>query len=338
MSNISNYLIDKYCMEKIKIIKKYILIIVFALTITYSNLASASNCGSDDPIIIPLHNLSNQITMSHVVGQMFEKELGCNVKYITIDSQAVYESIRVGKSTIEIQVSELVSGNSFNAALDKGGIIDAGNHTVVSRQEWWLPNFVIEMCPGLPNWEVLNACSEMFAREDSNGKGVLFISEPLDESINSERIKNLNMNFEIRNVNEVEELRKELELAVKNKNAIVLINWSPNFTDAMYGGKFVKFPPWSEECLVNPSWGPNPDATGDCGSPPSGYIKKAAWHGMPIKWPSAYKALTRINFTTNMIAKLSIYVDIDKMNYSDAAKKWIEENQKSVDLWFSKNL
>ena len=71
---------------------------------------------------------------------------------------------------------------------------------------------------------------------------------------------------------------------------------------------------------------------------PSGYIKKAAWHGMPIKWPSAYKALTRINFTTNMIAKLSIYVDIDKMNYSDAAKKWIEENQKSVDLWFGKNL
>tara|TARA_B100000029_G_scaffold368143_1_gene361660 strand:- start:10 stop:987 length:978 start_codon:yes stop_codon:yes gene_type:complete len=324
-------------MKKLQIIKKYILINLFALTISFSNLANATSCGSDDPIIIPLHNWSSQITMSHVVGQMFENELGCTVKYITIDEQAVYEDIRIGNATIEIRVSQHLSENSFNKALDKGGIIDAGDHSAVSREEWWLPNFVIEMCPGLPNWEVLNACSAMFAREDSDGKGVV-ISGPLEFLHNSERIKSLNMNFEIRNVNENEDLKKELEFAYNNKKAIVLLNWSPNFTDVMYGGRFVEFPPWSNECFVNPSWGLNPDATGDCGSPPSGYIKKAAWHGMTTKWPAAYKALTRINFNTNMIATLVMYVDIDKMSHSDAAKKWIGENQSSINFWFSKNL
>ena len=50
---------------------------------------------SSDPIVIPIHNWSSQIVMSNVVGQMFE-EMGNNVEYITTDSQAVYESVRLG--------------------------------------------------------------------------------------------------------------------------------------------------------------------------------------------------------------------------------------------------
>ena len=50
---------------------------------------------SDDPIVIPIHNWSSQIVMSNVVGQMYE-EMGLNVEFVTTDSQAVYESVRLG--------------------------------------------------------------------------------------------------------------------------------------------------------------------------------------------------------------------------------------------------
>ena len=51
---------------------------------------------------------------------------------------------------------------------------------------------------------------------------------------------------------------------------------------------------------------------------------------MPVKWPAAYKALTRINFTTKMIGTLAMYVDIDGLEHADAASRWILENP---DIW-----
>ena len=56
---------------------------------------------SSDPIVIPIHNWSSQIVMSNVVGQMLEG-MGNNVEYVTTDSQAVYESVRLGDVTMEL--------------------------------------------------------------------------------------------------------------------------------------------------------------------------------------------------------------------------------------------
>ena len=71
---------------------------------------------SSDPIVIPIHNWSSQIVMSNVVGQIFE-QMGNNVEYVTTDSQAVYESVRLGDVTLELEVWEGAFGASYRAAL-----------------------------------------------------------------------------------------------------------------------------------------------------------------------------------------------------------------------------
>ena len=68
--------------------------------------------------------------MSNVVGQMFES-MGCNVEFVTTDSQAVYESVRLGDVTLELEVWEGAFGASFRAALEKGGLHDVGDHDAV---------------------------------------------------------------------------------------------------------------------------------------------------------------------------------------------------------------
>ena len=72
-----------------------------ALSLTAS-LAQAAD--STDPIVIPTHNWSSQIVMSHIVGRMFE-ELGDSVEYVSSDSQTVYESIRLGDAALEVEVN-----------------------------------------------------------------------------------------------------------------------------------------------------------------------------------------------------------------------------------------
>jgi len=60
--------------------------------------------------------------MAHVIGGIFES-MGNNVSYVNTDSQAVYESIRIGDVTLAHEVWESAFGKSFTTALDKGGIL-----------------------------------------------------------------------------------------------------------------------------------------------------------------------------------------------------------------------
>ena len=145
-------------------------------TVSAAAIALATTTGvyaadSSDPIIIPIHNWSSQIVMSNVVGQILEG-MGNNVEYVTTDSQAVYESVRLGDVTFELEVWEGAFGASFRAALEKGGLHDAGDHDAVTREDWWYPMWTKEACPGLPSWEALNDCAALFATPESGGKGM----------------------------------------------------------------------------------------------------------------------------------------------------------------------
>ncbi len=74
---------------------------------------------STKPIVIPIHNWSSQIVMAYVIGGIFES-IGNNVEYVPADSQAVYESIRIGDVTISHEVWQSTFGKSFYNAMTKG--------------------------------------------------------------------------------------------------------------------------------------------------------------------------------------------------------------------------
>jgi glycine betaine/proline transport system substrate-binding protein len=290
---------------------------------------AASAADSSDPIVIPLHNWSSQIVMSHAVGQIFES-MGNNVEFVTTDSQAVYEAIRLGDVTLEMEVWEGAFGKSFRTAMEKGGIVDAGDHDAVTREDWWYPMWTKEACPGLPDWEALNACAEKFATPETGDKG-RFLGGPVDWlKHDQERVDALGMNFVVVNAGSAAALWASIGAAEEDKTPIVVFNWTPNFAEAVWPGEFVEFPEWVDGCDVDPSVGPNPDALYDCGNPADGYMKKAAWEGMEAKWPAAYGVLTRISFTNAQIAEMAKLVDIDEYEPEEAAEIWLEENE---DVW-----
>ena len=294
-----------------------------------SSMAFAEDSG--DPIVIPIHNWSSQIVMSNVVGQIFES-VGDNVEYVTTDSQAVYETIRSGDVTLELEVWEGAFGASFNAALEKGGIVDAGDHNAVTREDWWYPLWTKESCPGLPSWEALNECAAVFATPETGDKG-RFLGGPVDWlKHDQERVDALSMNFVVVNAGSAAALWAEIGAAKDDKKPVVVFNWTPNFAEAVWPGEFVEFPEWVEGCNEDPSVGPNPDVTFDCGNPATGYLKKAAWGGMEAKWPMAYGVLTQISFTNAQIAEMAKLVDIEEMEPEDAATAWLAANE---DVWKS---
>lgn len=294
--------------------------------------AGAAWADSPDPIVIPIHNWSSQIVMSNVVGQIFET-MGDHVEYVTTDSQAVYESIRLGDVSLEMEVWEGAFGASFNTAVEKGGIHDAGTHEAVTREDWWYPLWTKEACPGLPDWQALNDCAAVFATPETGDKG-RFLGGPVDWlKHDQERVDALALNFTVVNAGSAAALWAEIGAAEADKKPIVLFNWTPNFAEAVWPGEFVNFPTWEEGCNEDPAVGPNPNVTYDCGNPANGYLKIAAWDGMQDKWPDAYSVLTKISFTNAQIAEMAKLVDVDEMEPEDAAAEWLAANEAVWKPW-----
>jgi glycine betaine/proline transport system substrate-binding protein len=303
---------------------------VAALLASTATFAAAQD--STDPIIIPIHNWSSQIVMSHVVGKIFEAE-GNAVEFVTTDSQAVYESIRLGDVALEVEVWEGAFGASFRAALEKGGIEDVATQAAVTREDWWYPLWTKEACPGLPDWKALNDCAALFATPETGDKG-RFLGGPVDWlKHDSEKVDALGMNFQVVNAGSAAAIWAELAAAEKDKKPIVVFNWTPNFAEAVWPGEFVNFPEWVEGCDTDPAVGPFPDKTFDCGNPAKGYMKIAAWDGMKDKWPKAYATLQQVTFTNPQIAEMAKMVDIDEMEAEDAAQVWLDANEAVWKPW-----
>ncbi|MCG8353961.1 MAG: ABC transporter substrate-binding protein [Kiloniellales bacterium] len=287
---------------------------------------------SDDPIKIPLHNWSSQIVGAHIVGKILN-EAGHEVEFVPSDSQVVYTSMCEGDIDLVHEVWQGAFGVAFEKVVAEGCVIDAATHDAKTREEWWYPAYVEEVCPGLPDWQALNNCAKLFTTPETAPNG-RFLAGPVDWlKHDQERVEGLEMNFEVVNAGSASALWAELESASKRKAPIVLFNWTPNFIEAIYDGKFIEFPKYAEECRSDASWGKNPDKTYDCGNPADGYLKIGVWQGFPEKFPKAYKIVQQINFTNLDVAVMAKLADVDGMEPEDAADEWLKDNEAKWKTW-----
>ncbi len=288
---------------------------------------------SADPIKIITNNWTSQVVLSNIVGQLLQSK-GYNVEYVSSDTQLQFTALANGDMDFQVEVWEGSMAESFDKSV-AAGAVDLGAHNAVTREDWWYPSYVKEVCPGLPDWKALDACAAKFATAETGAKG-RFVGPPADWGKHySERIQALGMNFQEVAVGQAATLWAELQAAYDRKEPVVLFNWTPNFIEAKFEGEFVTFPEYDPACLSDPKWGSNPDAVYDCGAPASGYLKKAGSKQLAEKWPAAAEVLKKVNFTNAQIADAAKMVDVDGMTPEDAAKKWIETNEATWGAWFS---
>lgn len=303
-----------------------------AVALAAAQPASAEVPESTDPIKIVTNNWTSQLVLANVVGQLLQK-MGYNVEYKPSDTQLQFTAIANGDMDFQVEVWEGSMWPSFKAAMDTGGLVDLGSHDAVTREEWWYPTYVEEVCPGLPDWKALDACADKFSTAETKPQG-RFVGPPADWGKHySERITALKMNFKEVAVGQAATLWAELQAAYDRKEPVVLFNWTPNFIEAKFEGKFVEFPDFDPACHEDAKWGSNPDAVYDCGAPKKGWLKKAGSKALAEKWPAANRLLTNVNFTNAQIAAAASMVDVDGMTPEEAATKWIAENEATWKKW-----
>ena len=141
------------------------------------------------------------------------------------------------------------------------------------------------------------------------------------------------MDFVVQMVEKGDDLWVELQKAMKAQQPIVLFNWTPNWIESRYPGKFVEFPAYDRKCETETSWGVNKAFLYDCGNPKGGWLKKAASNELKMNAPCVFQTLQNINLSNQQIATMSALVDVDKLSYQQAASKWLNDNKAVWEAW-----
>lgn len=316
---------------------KAISTLILSLALSHQALAqpnSLENTSADKkPINILINNWSSQIILSKITGKIFN-HLGYPVSYInsTVDGQ--WGALAYGSADIQVEVWEGTMTSQYTHTLDSGTIVDAGNHKALTREDWWYPNYVEELCPGLPDWKALKNCSELFSRPNSNGSGVYFAGpwEKPDEA----KVRALNLDFIVNIFKNSDAIWVELEDAYQKKLPIMIHNWSPNWVESRYKGKFVEFPKFHPDCETDPSWGINKNFLYDCGNPKNGWLKKVANTKFAENNACAFNTLKNINFSNQQISETTAWVYADALSYDQAADTWLTQNSNLWKTWIAK--
>ncbi|OUS06639.1 glycine/betaine ABC transporter substrate-binding protein [Gammaproteobacteria bacterium 42_54_T18] len=306
-----------------------LLSILIISCLSFHSLADES-LKAKKPIRIVTSNWTSQIVLANVTGEMF-RTMGYPIEYLSISTAEQWGALAHGVAHVQVEVWEGTMSDMFNQMVQEGGIVDVGTHGAATREEWWYPQYVEQLCPGLPDWKALKSCAQIFSTPESAGKGVYFAGPW--EKPGEARIRALGLNFDVHILPNGDDLWVELERAHKQKKPIVLFNWTPNWVESRYAGDFIEFPVYSPECETNPSWGVSKSYLYDCGNPKGGWLKKAAWSGMEKTRRCAFQTLENINFDNKQISDAAALVDVDKLSYESAAQHWLNQNEALWKSW-----
>jgi glycine betaine/proline transport system substrate-binding protein len=325
--------IKKFYLNAVEKRCKFITVIIsISMLWALSMEAFARPPESKEPIRIITNNWSSQIVLASILGEIYSRR-GYAIKYVELTSLEQWGRLHRGHEHIQVEVWEGTMKEDFERVSKFGNIIDAGNHDAKTREEWWYPSYVEKTCPGLPDWEALKNCAEQFSGPSLNGKGQ-YVAGPWEKP-DAARIRALGMNFIPVRVKHADDLWVKLDKAYKEKKPIVLFNWSPNWVESRYSGKFIEFPKHEKLCETDPGWGINKTKTYDCGNPKNGWLKKVAWKGVKDRWPCAMGILRDMNFSNMMISEVAALVDADGKSHQEAATIWLNSNKEIWQDWGS---
>ncbi|WP_161569577.1 glycine betaine ABC transporter substrate-binding protein [Veronia nyctiphanis] len=185
---------------------------------------------------------ASQQAITHITEILLNKS-GVDTEIVEADSLGQWFFLNSGRANVQMEVWQGNGSSPYYHLVEKGKIINAGSHLVKGRKEWWYPEHVKELCPGLPDWRVLNDCMLLFAHEFSGDgevsieenagtKGILYAG-PSSGNLQG-RIRALELNFDVKYVRHDDVLWQYLDSAVNIQKPIILLNWNPNWVESIY--------------------------------------------------------------------------------------------------------
>ncbi len=293
--------------------------------------AAHSAVESTDPIVLTLHDWTGQYITTTIMGRVLQ-EMGYNIKYQQADYLAQFAGLESGDLHVAMEMWETTGKDAMEKSLATGNTVDLGETGMQAIEEWWYPLYMKEQCPGLPDWNALNECAEIFSTAETAPSG-RYLGGPVTwGGYDDERVEALELDYEVVHAGTDAALFAELESAYQRKAPWLGWVYTPHWAPIKFEGEFVEFPPYSDACYSDKSVGVNPNMAYDCGKP-RGWIKKVGWKGGEEKWPCAYHAIRQFTIDNYAMGTMVGEVDLDGKKVEEVVEAWLNSNTDTWSAW-----
>lgn len=300
----------------------------FGLSVAGAALAEVE---SNDPIRMTLHDWTGQLITTNLMARVLE-EAGYTVDLVQADYLAQFAGLKTGDLHVAMEIWETTGREAMDEAVATGAVINAGSTGMQAIEEWWFPDYMKEKCPGLPDWQALNACAEAFSTPETAPKG-RYLGAPVTwGGFDEERIAALGLNYEIIHAGTDAAMFAELESAYQRQAPILLWVYAPHWAPLKYKGEWVQFPAYEAACYTDPAWGSNPAMAYDCGKP-TGPIWKVTWSGVAEKWPGAAEAIAAFTISNDEMGAMISKVDLEGADMNAVIAEWMDANEATWMSW-----
>ena len=300
--------------------------LVGAAMLATMGAAQAADLGDvNAPIKLAINEWTGQHVSTHIAGEMLKKA-GYKVEYTTAGYMNMYQAMADGDLHGAMEIWSSNVSEQYGKMKDAGQVEELSDLGLAAREGIAYPAHVEAMCPGLPAWEALKACSAKFATAETLPMGRL-VDYPADWGTpGADRMKGLELPFKAVPAGSEGALVTEIRAATEKKSPLLVTFWQPHWAMSKFDMKFVALPAGEAACYEDASWGPNPNATSDCDFLPS-RIFKAGWPGIKDKWPAAYEILKNYRISTEQQQPLMGMVDVDGKKAEDVVAGWMAANE-----------
>ncbi|OOE82340.1 glycine/betaine ABC transporter substrate-binding protein [Salinivibrio sp. ML198] len=282
------------------------------------------------PVTLLELDWASQRVLTHALSQVMQDN-GVETEIRKSSAAPQWMFLSTGKADVQVEVWEGSMGPKFSEMRERGLVLEGVTHNAKTREDWWYPSYVEELCPGLPDWKALQKCPGVFSGGDSVGH---YYSGPWEKPDRA-RIRALDLEFDVTMLKSGGEINERIHKYIADKKPLMIFNWSPNWVEAVYDGSFVEFPEYTEECETRPSWGYNKKFTWDCGNPAGGWLKSAISTDLESKSSCAYSIMKNFKLTNADIALAASLLDVEKLPIEKAAQTWLEKKQDLIDQTLS---
>lgn len=303
--------------------KSTILGVAFAAV---AGVAGAAELGAvDEPIKLAINEWTGQHVTTHVAAEML-KAAGYKVEFVTAGMLNQFQAIADGDITATLEIWSSNVSDEYAKKVAEGTVVEIGDLGLDAREGIAYPAHVADLCPGLPAWEALKDCAQVFATAETIPQGRL-VDYPADWGTpGADRMKGLGLPFKAVPAGSEGALIAELRASTERKSPLLITFWQPHWAMSAYDVKFVDLPKAEDACFTDPSWGVNPNDVNDCDFSAS-RIFKAAWSGTADKWPAAYEILSNYTLAVEDQQPMMGAIDVDGGKVEEVVAKWMAENE-----------
>lgn len=292
---------------------------------------ASAQAESSDPVRIAFSDWTTIQINSEIMARVLQK-MGYNTEMVPSEYLAQIPAIENGDIDFSLEIWFTTAAEPYKAAVASGKGLDLGETGMQAIEEWWYPLYMKEKCPGLPDWQALNKCAELFATAETAPKG-RYVGGPQSwGGYDDERAEALGLNFVVIHPGADAVINAEIKSAYERQAPVVAWVYVPNWTSNVYKGEFVEFPKYEDACYNDPAWGSNAAKTHDCGKP-RGPIKKLGSPAFEKKFPKAAAAVRKFQMSNEVIGALATKVDVEGKTVAEVSEEWFNANEAVWKPW-----